>query len=256
LTLAFAAHAKLNLSLEVHGRRPDGLHEITSALQAISLHDLLIVEPAGRTELWGGQPNQDDLVLRAQRALEEAAGRPLPARFRLVKRIPVGAGMGGGSSDAAATLRALSSLYGLDLDLTPLAAGLGSDVSFFLQGGAALATGTGENLSPLPPTLPPTSGCYAIAWPGYPIPTASVYRAWDELGGEGDNQLTRAAVAVEPRLAGFVNKLEGWRMTGSGSAFFKPCQDRQHAERAVEAIRGLDCWTAVAAPVPAWGAPS
>jgi 4-diphosphocytidyl-2-C-methyl-D-erythritol kinase len=244
LNLAVAAHAKLNLNLEVHGRRVDGFHELTTLFQAVSLHDLLIVEPAETTELRGGRA--DDLVLRAQRALEVAAGRPLAARISLVKRIPAGAGLAGGSSDAAATLRALSTIYGLDVDLRPLAAELGADVPFFLRGGTALGTGKGENLT----ALPSPSDCYAIAWPGFSVSTAAVFEAWDQVGGEGENQLARAAIAVEPRLGEFAETLEGWQMTGSGTSFFKPYQDRRQAERAV---RGLDCWTAVVTPVPAWG---
>jgi 4-diphosphocytidyl-2-C-methyl-D-erythritol kinase len=245
LILAVAAHAKLNLSLEVHRRRPDGYHELTTLFQAVSLHDLLLVEPAATTELHGGQP--DDLVLRAQQALEAAAGRPLPARFRLVKRIPAGAGLAGGSSDAAATLRALSMLYGLEVDLRPLAAELGADVPFFLQGGTALGRGKGENLTP----LPSNAGCYAIAWPGYSVSTAAVFQAWDEVGGDGENNLLRAAIAVEPRIGEFAMGLEGWRMTGTGTAFFKPYPYRRQAEQAVST---LECWTAVATAVPAWAA--
>jgi 4-diphosphocytidyl-2-C-methyl-D-erythritol kinase len=247
LILAVAAHAKLNLNLEVHGRRADGFHELSTVFQAVSLHDLLMVEPAESTDLNGGLP--DDLVLRAQRALEAAAGRSLPARFRLVKRIPAGAGLAGGSSDAAATLRALSALYGLNVDLEPLAAELGADVPFFLRGGTALGTGKGENLT----ALPPPAGCYAIAWPGFSLSTASVFQAWDEVGGEGENQLLRAAIAVEPRLAEFARTLGGWQMTGTGTSFFKPCPDRRQAE---EAVSGLRCWTAVATPVPPWGSAS
>ena len=244
MILAVAAHAKLNLNLEVHGRRADGFHELSTVFQAVSLHDLLMVEPAETTELHGGQP--DDLVLRAQRALEAAAGRPLPARFRLVKRIPAGAGLAGGSSDAAATLRALSTIHGLRVDLQPLAAELGADVPFFLRGGTALGTGKGENLTALPP--PP--GCYAIAWPGFSVSTATVFQAWDEVGGEGENQLLQAAIAVEPRLAEFARALEGWQMTGTGTSFFKHFGDRREA---ASAARALDCWTAVVTPVPAWG---
>jgi 4-diphosphocytidyl-2-C-methyl-D-erythritol kinase len=245
LILAISAHAKLNLSLQVQGGRADRYHEISTVFQAISLHDLLIVEPAGATSLEGGQP--DDLVLRAQQALEAAAGRSLPARFQLVKRIPLGAGLGGGSSDAAATLRALRVLYGVKVDLHPLAAALGADVPFFLQGGTMLARGVGEWLEPLPR---PPADCYAVAWPGFPMSTAAVYAAWDEMGGEGENHLARGALALEPRLAEFAGRLPGWLMTGSGAAFFRPFADRREAERAVA---GLDCWTAVVTPVPAWG---
>ena len=244
MTIAIPAHAKLNLSLELLGRRADGFHHIRSLFQAVSLHDLLLAERSPRTELEGGQP--DDLVLKAQGALERAVGRELPARFRLVKRIPIGAGLGGGSSDAAAALRALSALYGLDEDLQSLAEQLGADVAFFLVGGTVMATGRGEQLA----AMPQPAGCYALAWPGFSVSTAEVYSAWDRLGGEGDNHLTRAACAAEPRLEDFARRLPGWRMTGSGTSFFKPCEDTRQAERAVA---GLDCWTAVVTPVPAWG---
>lgn len=246
MILALPAHAKLNLSLEVRGLQADGRHELSTVFQAISLHDLLLAEPAPATELVGGQP--DDLVLRAQSALEAATGRRLPARFRLVKRIPVGSGLGGGSSNAAAALRALTAIYGLDVDLHPVAVKLGADVPFLLRGGTALAGGSGDELR----ELPGASGCYAIAWPGFPISTPAVYRSWDQVGGEGENHLQRAAFAVEPRLEAFARSLPGpgWRMTGSGSAFFKPFASRREAQAAVA---GLDCWTAVAVPVPVWG---
>jgi 4-diphosphocytidyl-2C-methyl-D-erythritol kinase len=243
--LALPAHAKLNLDLAVLGVRPDGYHELRTRFQAISLHDLLIVEPAASTTLDGGGP--DDLVLRAQRALEAAAGRSLPARFRLVKRIPAGAGMGGGSSDAAAALRGLARLHGLAVDLAEIATRLGADVPFFLRGGAAVACGLGELLTPAA-----VDACwYAIAWPGFPVSTPAVFRRWDEVGGDGENELTRAAAGVEPKLAEFAGMVgEGWRMTGSGSAFFVRCSTRAEAEARVAC---LPCWTTVARPVGRWG---
>ena len=244
--LAIAAHAKLNLTLEVLGARPDGHHEVVTSCQAISLHDLLLAEPAETTSLEGGH-GPDDLVCRAQRALEAVAGRPLPARFRLVKRIPLGSGLGGGSSDAAAALRILSRLHGLEgVDLEAVAAEVGADVVFLLRGGAAQARGRGERLRP----LAPAAGWFAVAWPGLELSTRAVYARWDDVGGEGANNLTRAALAVEPRLEEFSRRLrEGWQMTGSGSAFFRHCRTHQEAETAVE---GLRCWTTVARPVAAW----
>ncbi|HXM57640.1 MAG TPA: 4-(cytidine 5'-diphospho)-2-C-methyl-D-erythritol kinase [Candidatus Dormibacteraeota bacterium] len=246
LALALPAHAKLNLRLAVLGVRPDGYHELRTHFQAISLHDLLILERATATTLHGGT-GPDDLVVRAQRALEEAAGRPLPARFTLVKRIPAGAGLAGGSADAAAALRGLARLHGIHRDLRPIARALGADVPFLLTGGAAMATGVGEELRP----AATDTGWYAIAWPGFPLSTPRVFERWDEIGGDGDNHLTRAALDVEPKLAEFASMLgEGWRMTGSGSAFFRRCPTRERAEAAVAA---LSCWTAVARPVGAWG---
>ncbi len=243
MTLALPAHAKLNLELRVLGARPDGQHEVDTLIQAISLHDLLLASaaPATTLELDGEAPaGEANLVLKAARALEELAGRPLPVRLRLLKRIPPGAGLGGGSSDAAAALRALARLYGLELDLAPVAAALGADVSFFLRGGAARAGGRGEELHP----ARPQPGWYALAWPGYQVSTADVYRAWDETGGEPPNELLRAAITVEPRLAAFTEALgTGWRMTGSGSAFFKPAATEAEAR---SAVAGLECWTEVA----------
>ena len=245
--LALPAHAKLNLDLAVLGVRPDGYHELRTRFQAISLHDLLLIEPAAETSLVGGRP--DDLVLRAQRALERTAGRPLPARFRLVKRIPAGAGLGGGSAAPPPPLRGLARLYELYRDLAPVALELGADVPFFLRGGAATATGVGERLTP----AALDTGWYAIAWPGFPVSTPAVFARWDEVGGDGDNELTRAARAVSPELAEFAGMLgDGWRMTGSGSAFFRRCPTRAAAEAAAsDAPRR--CWTAVARPVAAWG---
>ncbi|HKF77535.1 MAG TPA: 4-(cytidine 5'-diphospho)-2-C-methyl-D-erythritol kinase [Candidatus Dormibacteraeota bacterium] len=247
--VAVPAHAKLNLDLAVLGRRPDGHHEIRTRFQAISLHDLLIVETAALTHLEGGVP--DDLVLRAQRALAEAAGRDLPARLRLVKRIPIGAGLGGGSADAAAALRGLSRVYGLRCDLAPIAAGLGADVPFLVYGGSAIGTGLGERLQP----VAPDTGWYAVVWPGFPVSTGDVYRRWDEVGGAGPNQLRRAAFAVEPRLAEFADMLgPGWHLTGSGAAFFRRCRTRAEAESAVRAGASAG-WTAVARPLGPWSRP-
>jgi 4-diphosphocytidyl-2-C-methyl-D-erythritol kinase len=255
LTLALPARAKLNLTLRVLGRRPDGSHDLMTVLQAISLHDLLIARVADSSSpsslrVEGAPiPVEGNLVLRAVAALERAAGRALPTSFRLVKRIPAGAGLGGGSSDAAAALRVTSALHRLQVPLGPVASELGADVPFFLRGGAAGAFGRGERLAPAP-HLP---AWWAVAWPRFTLSTGAVYNAWDEADGPGGagNDLLRAASAVEPRLREFAARLgDGWRMTGSGSAFFRHCDSRGEAETA---LTGVDGWTAVAYSVPAWG---
>lgn len=231
---------------------------MATRLQALALHDLLSAERAEATSLQGGY--EDDLVLRAHAAVERLVGRRLPTRYRLVKRIPAGAGLGGGSSDAAAALRLVDALHGLALDpgrdLAPLAAALGADVPFFLHGGAAAATGRGEVLRP----APPATGWYALAWPGLVLGTSAVYAAWDEVGGEGENHLERAAGRVDRRLAraaaALRERCEGWRMTGSGSAFFCHTRTRGAAELVLARIADLGLpWTALTRPVGPWSDP-
>jgi len=249
LIFALPARAKLNLNLEVLGRSADGFHDLRTTFQAVALHDLLEVEPAKETTFTTSGLRvsaESNSVLVAQQALESAAKRPLPARIHLDKRIPSGSGMGGASSDAATTLRALKTMHTLDIDLAPIARELGSDVPFFLRGGRAHAEGRGERLTP----LADESAWFAIAWPGIELSTADVYRAWDELKGEGQNHLRRAAEHVEPSLKEFAASLgPGWQMTGSGSAFYTRINNEQEGRHA---IGKLDCWTALTRAVGAW----
>ena len=173
------SYAKVNLTFEVLGRRDDGYHEVCTVMQTIDLADRLEFELAPSLALvcdYPGLAGQDNLVWRAAEALARAAsidtgawldyrgGVTAGARIRLVKGIPPAMGLGGGSSDAAATLMALNRLWGLDFPetrLAAIAAGLGSDVPFFLRGGTALAEGRGERITPLPP-LPPLPVTLAI----------------------------------------------------------------------------------------------
>jgi 4-diphosphocytidyl-2-C-methyl-D-erythritol kinase len=226
---------------------------LRSIFQAIDLHDLLLIEQANATELTisglkvDTKQNSVNSVLLAHEAMERAAQRKLPAKFHLHKRIPPGSGMGGASSDAATTLKGLKSMYKLAVDLTTIATELGSDVPFFLTGGRARAEGRGERLTPL--QSEPT--WFAIAWPGIELKTADVYRAWDEVKGEGPNHLRKAAEHVEPRLQQFAARVgHDWQMTGSGSAFFKPTSSEEEAKLA---IAKLDTWTTTARTVESWG---
>lgn len=156
--LTVKACAKVNLTLEVLGKRHDGYHDIASIMQEIDLCDTVALEPHADIHLVCSLPalnTPQNLVLRAARVLAEATGCRQGAFIYLHKRIPEAGGLGGGSSDAAATLKGLNKLWGLDLPnerLAEIAAGLGSDVPFFVYGGAALAEGRGEKITPLPPT--------------------------------------------------------------------------------------------------------
>ena len=173
------ASAKVNLALEVLGKRGDGYHEIATVLQAVDLFDRLTVETADTLSLHTDDPelptDEGNLVMRAARLLQKTAGIDRGARIELQKRIPVAAGLGGGSSDAAATLWGLNRLWGLRWPrarLQALAVELGMDVPFFLGTGRAVARGRGEQLRTLP-----GAGGYALVLvnPREPLSTKEVY---------------------------------------------------------------------------------
>ena len=185
------AFAKVNYALEVLGIRPDGYHEISTVLQSISLADEveieraergfeLVVEPEGA----GIGPLEENTVYKAWVRLREASGEELPVRLKLRKEIPAGAGLGGGSADAAATLVGLSELFGLgfgDAELREVGLRVGVDVAFCVGGGTALGEGIGEVLSLLPA---PPPHYLVIAKPAVGAETARIYRAYDERSGD------------------------------------------------------------------------
>jgi 4-diphosphocytidyl-2-C-methyl-D-erythritol kinase len=173
--------AKINLGLEIVGRRADGYHDIRTLFQTISLSDELDFEPApaGVLELEGDDSSvawdRSNLVHRAARLLREETGAPGGARIAVRKSIPAGRGLGGGSSNAAATLLALNRMWGLGLEpgqMAGLARGLGADVPFFLKGGLCLGEEIGDRLTPLPDLAP--LPCLVL-FPPFPIPTPSIY---------------------------------------------------------------------------------
>ena len=174
--------AKVNLGLKILRRRPDGFHDIVSVLQTVDLCDRLVFTPAapGETLVRADRPDvpagPENLVYRAVEILRRATGARNGVRVDLVKRIPAGAGLGGGSSNAATALRALDRLWGTCLGperLASLAAELGSDVPFFLTGGTAVVTGRGERIRPVD-----WEGdfWYVLVYPGFPVSTAWAYR--------------------------------------------------------------------------------
>lgn len=181
MTIHALAPAKINLGLEVLGQRDDGYHEVRTVLAAVSLFDRLAVRPADADAFWTDRPElagDDNLVVGALRRL--AVGEPARhAAVELRKRIPTAAGLGGASSDAAATLLAARTLFGDPIDdaeLATMAAELGSDVPFFLHGGTALGEGRGERLTALPPITGLTA---VVVAPRIAIAskTAALYRA-------------------------------------------------------------------------------
>lgn len=223
VTSVVLARAKLTLSLRVVGVRGDGYHLIDAEMVTVDLADRLTFSDGDGLTVTGpaadGVPTGPDNLVR--RALA-AVGRT--AQVGLEKHIPAGAGLGGGSADAAAVLRWAGSA-----DLA-VAARLGADVPFCLVGGRARVTGIGEEVS----RLPWETGEYTLATPPFGVNTAAVYREWDALGGprgerRGDrvNDLQPAALAVEPRLAAWRANLAAATgltpiLAGSGATWFVP----------------------------------
>ena len=252
-------YAKINLTLEILGKRADGFHEVRSVMQTVGLADRLEVTAAEELSFACSDPalaTPDNLVYRAARLLREAFSVRAGAALKLDKRIPVAAGLGGGSSGAAGTIVALNRLWDLQLSLTEmqtLAAGLGSDVPFFLTGGTALATGRGERITPLPP-LP--THWVALVLPPTTLGTASVYNAVvpsDHTAGvvtadtvaaahhgallpqsRWHNALARPARALAPGIAEAQDALrqagaKHAHISGSGPTVFTVCRDETEA---------------------------
>ncbi len=211
------APAKLTRSLRVTGVRPDGLHTIDAEMVSLDLVDELVFEAGDGLVLEGAgpdvSPGDDNLVRRALRAVDRTA------RVTLRKRIPSGAGLGGGSSDAAAVLR-----WAGCSDVA-VAVALGADVPYCLVGGRARVTGIGEEVEP----LAPLELTFTLLTPPVHCATPDVYRAWDDLGGPtnaaGPNDLEPAALIVAPELARWRDELQERTgqvpvLAGSGSTWF------------------------------------
>ncbi|MCB0962946.1 MAG: 4-(cytidine 5'-diphospho)-2-C-methyl-D-erythritol kinase [Acidimicrobiales bacterium] len=218
-TVTVTAPAKLTLSLRITGVRDDGYHLIDAVMVALDLADELAIGAGDGLEVVGATglavpADDDNLVRRALRAVGRTAS------VRLTKRIPAGAGLGGGSADAAAVLRWAG------VHDPAVAVSLGADVPFCVRGGRARVRGVGEEVEP----LPFVAETYTVATPPVGCATPAVYRAWDELGGptaEGPNDLEPAALVVAPELARWRDRLgdatgEVPVLAGSGSTWFVP----------------------------------
>lgn len=274
--ISLRSFCKVNLCLEVLGRREDGYHELATVFQTVSLADTLTVVPTAGPDLLrvprGGAPaGPDNLCLRAVRAYRNQRGWPPGVRLQLDKTVPAGAGLGGGSSNAAATLRALALLDDQppsDQALHQIAATLGADVAFFLTGGTALGTGRGEKIERLPDLagLP-----LVLARPRLSISTAEAYgmlspedfsdgaraRAMAQAICEGagiegiaahlHNAFTASLVRRWPEVAEVLEALRDAgavraEVSGSGSACFGLFPDADAAEAAALRLQVLGLW--------------
>ena len=306
--LGLLAPAKINLHLRVGGPRADGFHPVLTWMVTVGLFDNLILEPSHGPEALGvanhggggvgqaarlscdlpGLPcDSRNLVVRAADALRSRILTPVaPVHARLLKQIPVGAGLGGGSSDAARALQGLNVLWGANWpvsELAALSAGLGSDLPFFFHGPSAICRGRGELVQPL---SPPRARLALLIFPGRAMPTAAVYRRFDDLfemksaapasvEAEPDfgawvqlgaaellpllvNDLELAAFSIDPELGRLRGSVEQAlsrivRMSGSGSTLFTLFDADEHADAhdaalAVQRTHGVRCVAAELAP--------
>ena len=264
------ANAKINLTLDILGKRPDGFHEVAMVMQTIGLHDTLVMEKTERDiELSINVPwlkaDEKNLAWRAAELMRQEYGIEGGVRIELTKRIPVAAGLAGGSADAAAVLKGMNDLYGLQLDeekLCELGARLGSDIPFCIMGGTMLAAGRGEvltRLSDMPETW------VVLAKPRISVSTAWAYQNYDEQGAERhpDNEAIKQAIARGNRkaVAGLLcNVLESVTikkydviaeykqmmldkgamasmMSGSGPTVFGLAKNREQAEAIADVLR-------------------
>ncbi len=280
------APAKINLYLHVGGAREDGLHDLASLFVFTEHGDDIIVEPDDDLSLsiegpfagaLSGEASSDNLVFRAAQALRQKAGIGAGANMRLVKNLPVAAGVGGGSADAAAALRALEKLWGVTTpaeDLRALAFDLGADVPACLARAPVFVDGAGEQLSPAP-ALPPV--WVLLVNPGVEMPTGPVFQRFDAEhpappapthprfanGTTGDiaalmrasrNDLEAPAQEIAPAISGLLQSMRkqqgvlGARMSGSGATCFALFADSDQANAAREHFAALNLW-AMASPI-------
>lgn len=265
------APAKVNLFLGVGPVRSDGYHDVTTVLHTLELHDTLTLSPAEKPSLTCsaelGVPAEDNLAYRALVALADVLGREPHVAIALNKRIPHGAGLGGGSSDAAAVIAGAARMWDVDpLDerCVEVAASLGADVPFFLQpSGCALMVGRGDRFERVLPAMPGVPA--VIVKPPAPVPTARAYRAFDEhpmpagrpdavvsaleaadagaLAAALANNLESAAGDVVPEVAEALAWVSGSAgvtgavVAGSGSAVLGVCADDEFAKRLADAAQ-------------------
>jgi 4-diphosphocytidyl-2-C-methyl-D-erythritol kinase len=267
--LRWPAPAKLNLMLHVVGRRADGYHELQTVFQLINRLDAIdiavredgvISRPNGPA----GVPENEDLVVRAARALKAATGTPLGASISVLKRIPMGGGLGGGSSDAATTLVALNQMWQTGLSspqISEIGVKLGADVPVFVAGHSAWAEGIGEKLTPVGLGA---DSWYLVIFPGVSVPTAAVFQAAEltrnsppttmrgflETGGRNDCEaVVRARFPAVAEALDWLARHGPARLTGTGSCVFAKFARVQDAERVAAQVpdqwhafvaRGLD----------------
>ena len=278
--MTLAAYAKVNFTLEVLGRRPDGYHNLRSIVVPISLADEVSLESADDVKLaiepfgsLGSLEVEDNLAVRAARLMQRISGLKDGVAIRLAKRIPVGGGLGGGSADAAAVLNGLNGLWGLGIprsELALLGAEIGSDVPALVLGGPVLMEGRGERVSPFIVHAPADTFHLVLANPGVCCSTAEVFKVHkDPLPNRPEilynirlamqaadgvavaralqNDLAATAMRLHPEIDAARRRLEaagclGVSMSGSGATVFGIVRDATDAARIARRLEAEGLW--------------
>ena len=237
------ANAKLNLTLKILGKLPNGYHQIESIMQSIDLADFLQFKKANKTQLTGSYICSDsqNLILKAQKAIEKEARKKLPCQIHLQKTIPVSAGLGGGSADAAATLLALNKIYNLSFSrkkLVKLAAKIGADVPFFLYGGTCKVQGIGEKVTP---TKKRISSFYVVARPHKRVQTKMMYELYDKTG-KNFIELSKKVCPPTGKLITYFKKFkpQELNLSGTGPSVFCGVGNYKIAKRIAEGLKNFN----------------
>ncbi len=235
-SLLIQANAKINLDLKILKRLPNGYHQIESIFQSIDLSDFLLFEKQRNNEFSGAIvcPEPENIILKAQKTLEELLGKSLPCKIHLQKSIPIAAGLGGGSADGAAVLLALNLLYNLKLskkELTEIGAKIGADVPFFFYGGTCQVSGIGEKITPIKKKLPQF---FVLFRPHQRVETKKLFQLYDKTG--------KSFLEINREICPEIEKLEKYfsqfnlkaKLSGSGPTMFAGVNGYKLAKKIAE----------------------
>ncbi len=235
-TILIQANAKINLNLEILNKLPTGFHQIKSVFQSINLSDFLLLEKSKKDNFTGAVicSEAENIIFKAKKSLEKNLGKSLPCQIHLQKSIPISAGLGGGSADAAATLVGLNSLYNLKLskkELGKIGVKVGADLPFFFYGGTCRVEGIGEKITPIKRSLPKL---FLLFRPHKRLETKMMYELYDKTGKDFftlAKELCPEIKNLENHLAKFKIKL---KLSGSGPTVFGEVNNYKLAKKIIE----------------------
>lgn len=236
------ANSKINIDFKIVGKRPDNYHEIKSVFQSIDLADFVLIEKSKRDQISGAMvcPDDQNIILKAKRLLEKSLNKKLLCQIHLQKSIPISAGLGGGSADAAATLVGLNLLYNLKLtkkELAEIGIKVGADLPFFFYGGTCKVEGIGEKITPIKRNLPKL---FLLFRPHKRLETKMMYELYDKTGKDFftlAKELCPEIKKIENHFAKFKIRL---KLSGSGPTVFGEINNYKLVKKIIENYQGFN----------------